>query len=158
MEERASIACDLESACTGWSSLSIVEHKGVPSGTHAAIMEPSNEWGPTVVFPAGTVPAGHRAHLVIDFDRYEPKARSSFGTLAVLSVETRGESATYYETVRMDPLPGAIDGEWKHIHYEIPIPELVKATDEVRFYLWNREKGSFLVDDLKATLYSVNAY
>jgi hypothetical protein len=96
--------------------------------------------------------------LVVDFDRYEPVARSSFGTLAVISAETPGKDPTYYESVRMDPLPGMKDGEWKHVHYEIPITEPVKATDEVRFYLWNREHGHFLVDNVKATLYSVNSY
>lgn len=158
MSEVGSAQCDMESACTAWNNVRIVDHPHAPSGNHAAAVDSTNEWGPTVVFPAGTVPPDQRAHLVVDFDRYEAKARSSFGTLAVLSVETPGEGSTYYETVRMDRLPGSVDGEWRHVHYEIPIPDPVGAKQEVRFYLWNREHGHFLVDDMKAVLHTVNPY
>jgi hypothetical protein len=40
------------------------------------------------------------------------QARSSFDALAVVSVESPDGSKRYYETTRMNPLPGERDGEW----------------------------------------------
>lgn len=151
--------CDLEAPCSLWQGGRVEERKGLAhSGTHVIVLDSVTEFSATVRIDAGVLPVGHMAHLVVDLERYETNARSSFGALAVLSVEKAGGAKRYYETTRMNPVPGDTNRAWRHIHFEIPIPLFLEPDDRVLFYIWNQQRGEFLLDDMRARVFSVNPY
>ena len=150
--------CGFESPCAMWEGGYILERPGLArSGTRVCQLDSVNVFSATLKLPSATFAKGAMAHLELEFDRYEPVARSSFDALAVLSVERTDGTMDYYEPVRMNPLPGDIDGAWEHIRYKIPIPIFMNG-QEVRFYIWNRGTGTFYLDDLQMRAYGVDPY
>jgi hypothetical protein len=160
MDTIAQEDCDLEGQCSLWQvSSRTASAELARSGTHLFLFSPNVEFGPALVWPAGSLPVGRILHLTLDLQRYEEKAGDSFGALMVLSVEDPATGAkSYYDARRLDEIPGSKDRHWAHAHYEIPVPHGVKAGEELRCYIWNQGKCSFAVDDLHARLMAVRPY
>jgi hypothetical protein len=46
----------------------------------------------------------------------------------------------------------------RHIHYEIPLPLFLLPDDRVLFYIWNKERGTFLLDNVRMRVLTVNPF
>lgn len=150
--------CDFEQPCSLWHGGQIVEEPALAlSGTHVCRLDARTEFSITLRLPQGMTPTGVMMHVEIEFDRYEARPRDSFGALAVLSVEGANGTKDYYEPVRMNPLPGESTGAWEHIRYKIPIPIFMDG-QQVLFYIWNKDRGTFLLDNMHVKAYSVTPY
>ncbi len=149
---------DLETEHPYWRGGERKEHARAASGEIVAVMDQFDQYGPAFVVPAGHLPLGRELWLQASLMRYEPKAGASMGSHAVIAIHRPDGSQSFYETFRINYLPGRTDQQWEALHYSLRTPALNEG-EELRFYIWNiGYKGRYLLDDLSVRLWAVWPY
>lgn len=127
------------------------------SGRRVCVFNDTIEFGTMFRAPVGSLPSGQELYLEASVMRYEEKAGDSFHTLGVVTI-TQGDSATFYRSFRINPVPGERDAHWRRLFFRLPLPAL-EPDEEVAFYLWNQDlRSRLLMDDLFVRVQAVNPY
>lgn len=149
--------CSVEKAGSHWNpgrTIEAADRQG--SLTSACLLDSTVEYGPSFIVALDSA-ITRPLFVEITLWRYEERPRDSFDALSVFTLEVPGEPAYYYNPDRMNPVPGATRKHWRQLRYtaELPAP---RPGSELRFYIWNKSRGRFLVDDLHARLWTVAPY
>ncbi|MFM7729272.1 MAG: hypothetical protein ACKO7B_21415, partial [Flavobacteriales bacterium] len=70
-------------------------------------------------------------------------------TRMVLEVESGGKQCEWYG-IKMNEY-NLHPGKWQEVHLARPLP-VVHDSLNIKCYIWNKDKGSFQVDNLRAKL------
>jgi hypothetical protein len=152
-------SCDMERSCALWTGGKVEERPGEAfSGTHVCVLDGSTEFSITFRMPATQLSTTTGTFFEIELHRYSPWPRASFDALAIFSAESPTQGMGYYEPRRMNPLPDDRPGQWERIRYRIPLTDALLPDQEVRFYIWNKERGTFLLDDVSVRAWVVNPF
>ena len=107
----------------------------------------NEEFGPTIITRSidlfNKSPFPKEMKVIIDI--LPESASVPAETALVCSFEKRGEPYAYFSTEQ--PLTDSLSGEIKmQLYFEIP--EIRSKKDEVRFYIWNKGREEFFIDNL----------
>lgn len=150
--------CDLETACTFWKGGRIEARPEVArSGTHVCVLDGTSEFSVTLMLDSQDVGACTSIYLEIEMHRYSPHPHASFEALGVATRESPGQPPAYYEPWRMNPLPDDRAGTWERIRYRFPM-EPPRGDQQIRFYIWNKSRSSFLIDDVSAKVWAAEPW
>ncbi|MEZ4808559.1 MAG: hypothetical protein R2815_13940 [Flavobacteriales bacterium] len=139
---------DLERPTHYWAHGDIRRHPHAFSRERVCVYNAHNEFGVTFTAPPGSIPLGRELFLQVGMQRYEAKAGDAAGALAITTVVRPDGSSSFYNSFRIDPVPGTTDRTWRALEFAIPVPAL-KQGEELIFYLWNQHRTSrFLIDDV----------
>lgn len=83
----------------------------------------------------------------VNFSAFGSAVKPNTPVLIVLSVS----SDKVYKTASADSLFTTLN-EWKPINAQFELPDNLAGDDILKVYVWNRQKGEFLVDDIKVEL------
>lgn len=149
--------CTVEDVGTHWSPGRLIEAPGRNgTSTRVCLLDSATEYGPSFIVPLDSTITRPR-FVEITLWRYEERPRDSFDALSVFTLEVPGEPAYYYNPDRMNPVPGGTARHWRQLRYTVELPA-PKPGSELRFYIWNKGRNRFLVDDLHARLWTVAPY
>lgn len=149
--------CTVEEIGTHWNpgrTIEATDRQG--SRTSACVLDSTVEYGPSFIVRLDSSIV-RPMFVEITLWRYEERPRDSFHALSVFTLEVPGEPAYYYNPDHMNPVPGATAKHWRQLRYTVELPA-PKPGSELRFYLWNKGRSRFLVDDLHARLWTVAPY
>lgn len=150
-------ACTVEQVEAHWSTGRTLEAQGhMGHNTRVCLLDSTVEYGPSFIVPLDSS-ITWPLFVEVTLWRYEERPRDSFDALSVFTLEVPGEPAHYYNPDRMNPVPGATADHWRQLRYTVEMPA-PKPGSELRFYLWNKGRSRFLVDDLHARLWTVAPY
>ncbi|QQR88091.1 MAG: hypothetical protein IPJ76_07730 [Flavobacteriales bacterium] len=153
LEER----CTVEEVGAHWNPGRIAEMVGPEkSRTNVCVLDSSAEYGPSFILPLDST-IRRPMFIEVTLWRYEERPRDSFDALAVFTLEQPGLPAYYYNPGRLNPVPGGTAEHWRKLRYTVELPA-PKPGSELRFYIWNKGRARFLVDDLHARLWTVAPY
>lgn len=146
--------CSVEEVGAHWNpgrAVEATDRNG--SSTRVCQLDSTVEYGPSFIVPLSDT-ITRPLFVEITLWRYEEHPRDSFDALSVFTLEVPGEPAYYYNPDRMNPVPGATGKHWRQLRYTVELPA-PKPGSELRFYIWNKGRGRFLLDDLHARLWTV---
>ncbi|MBX2972655.1 MAG: hypothetical protein KF797_06100 [Flavobacteriales bacterium] len=149
--------CGMDQPCRFWSGGYRIPWEGAYSPATVCLYDADHEFG--IVFGASTeaLPMGRTLYLEVGLQRMEAAPGGSLRGLGVVEVHDARDSIVFYETFRMNPVPGKAD-VWEQLEYRIPVPPLDRG-DCLNFYLWNQDgRSEFMVDDLFMRVHAVRPY
>ena len=151
-------ATDLERPDPWWHGGKIVEHPQAFSGSHVCSYDRKNEFGPTFMAMAGQLPIARDLWLELRFMRYEAAAGSSSTAIGVIEITRADGSRAYYDSFRINHVPGQRNDHWEALEHRVPVPAL-KTGEKLGFYVWNQHrKAEFLLDDLYVRVWAVRPH
>lgn len=91
--------------------------------------------------------------LFIDVELDKIQLKEFASQEALIVIETSGENNfTDYYTIKLDENPSNIINKQGHLSYAVEIPAFRGVTGKVKIYVWNKNKGSFYIDNFSVTL------
>lgn len=151
--------CTMETPDPYWQGGKVEERARVAiSGRHVCVLDSTAEHGPVFAVQGSQLVPDRGAHVVVDMKRYEAKAGDSSRALYAISLGAPEEPSRYFSSGLLNPVPGRTDSTWRSIHLELQVPFDVRKNEELRFFVWNIDHQSFLLDDIAVKVYRVNSY
>lgn len=125
------------------------------SGSTAAKLTSSVHYGPSFEYQIPDSETG-RENIYIKFktDYFEPLENAAIGALFVVDIKDISNKTIFYKAFRMKRLPDQKVNEWRTGSIGFKIPDFAEGVSSIKFYIWNKEKSTFLLDDLELTFYS----
>jgi len=91
----------------------------------------------------------------VQFAYSEIDTNSCMRAFFVASANDRNNVTVFYKSNRMKDMPNNRIGVWDTAFMEINVKYGKGIPNELRLYFWNKEKESFLIDDVKIDFYEV---
>lgn len=92
--------------------------------------------------------------IEIALNKYQLEKQASKEALII--IETKGENNfNNYYSVKLDEIPSEDVNLIEHLNYNIEIPQFRGSNGELVVFVWNKEKGAFLIDDFSITINSL---
>jgi hypothetical protein len=149
--------CGMDGQCRFWSQGYRVPWDGAYSPSTVCVYDRYYEFGLVFTATTDTLPTGRALFLEVGLQRFDARPEASLHALCVTEVSNAKDSVRFYESFRMNPLPGKV-GVWEQLEYRIPVPPLAEG-DRLRFYFWNQDlRSEFLIDDVFMRVHAVKPY
>ncbi len=88
------------------------------------------------------------------FRELEPDGASE--ALLVYAATDTAKTMLFYKTFRLKQLPDQRIHEWRSADFGFKVPAWTQNLDQVKIYVWNRQKGLFQMDDFEIEIYRLN--
>ncbi|MCE3281221.1 MAG: hypothetical protein K0S44_3412 [Bacteroidetes bacterium] len=88
----------------------------------------------------------------ISVEKNELMASGKNGPMIGISIFNPKKDAYHYQTFNMNEIPNKITNRWKTYSYSIELPKIKSKGDIIRFYIWNKDKQNFLIDNFRIRL------
>jgi hypothetical protein len=151
-------ATDLERRSEHWHHGWIKRHPAAYSGSMVCQYDSSQEFGVTFIARAGELPVDRELWLEVRLMRYEEEPGASLTAMAITAIHRPDGSFAFYDSFRLNHVPGRHARHWEALEHRIPVPAL-NAGEELRFYIWNQGlKAAFLLDDPVVRVWAVRPY
>lgn len=149
--------CGMDQPCRFWTSGKRVQVSWAHSPATVCQYDKATEFGLYFNATTDTLPIGRALYLEVGLQRFEARSEASLTAIGITELRNAKGVVYFYQPFPMNPVPGKA-GVWQQLEYRIPLPPL-QAGDEVRFYLWNKDKqAEFFVDDVFMRVNAVKPY
>lgn len=148
---------DMESLSALWTSNGIQMSDDAYSGQYLAELSQSNIYSPTLVLQNSRIRETYKELYVkanLMFRELEPDGASE--ALLVYATTDTAKTMLFYKTFRLKQLPDQRIHEWRSADFGFKVPAWTQNLDQVKIYVWNRQKGLFQMDDFEIEIYRLN--
>ncbi len=97
-----------------------------------------------------------KIYIKASLKRKESKVNSSSGALMVFSIESTDNGIVNKQICKMNDTPSEKCCDWETWNYNVTMDGVIKATDRLVVYVWNKDRQNFLVNDFKVEVYNYN--
>jgi hypothetical protein len=92
----------------------------------------------------------------ISVEKNELTASGKNGPIIGISIFNPKKEAYHYQSFSMNEIPNKVTNRWKTYNYSIELPKIKSRGDIIRFYIWNKGKQNFLIDNFRIRLSGIN--
>lgn len=144
---------DLESTHPGWSNPDKTEIASF-SGTYAIQMDQLQIYSPSYSYKIPKTLIGQK-NLFIFFETmlFQNEAKAADNALFVVDISSNNGETVFYKKFKVNKLPNDIINKWDKESISFKLPEITNEMTKMKFYIWNLEGKTFLVDDLSIRFY-----
>ncbi len=136
---------DLEA--TGWMNLFTLSKDVAHSGRYSSRVDSINQFSfgfrEFASIIADTIPKK------VDIDFWMLCLQTGIKSTLVLSIDSVDKNIFWHGIELADSVKAP--NKWQEIKATVDLPENIMATDKISIYVWNKEKRTFYIDDLKVT-------
>ncbi len=95
-------------------------------------------------------------YIQVEMDVLDKEITNINEALFVVDItDSNGQNYHYY-TFPIRSIPAQEIEQWKTEYYNIEIPELRNSGDRIKVYVWNKEKESFWIDNVKLKVLAID--
>lgn len=147
---------DMETPLDCWTNNGLREEAAAKSGRMVAVLDSINIYSPTLDLSGAALPfVGQPCYIRVDLYINESVMSAADQALLVYAVSDLNDRVLFYKTFKVKQIPGGKIGLWQKVEFGFKVPEVRLHSDRIKIYLWNRDKGSFLMDDFHVSFYSL---
>ena len=121
----------------------------------AAKLTANNPYGPTFEY---VIPESEKEkqNIYIEFKTafLESVPNAAREALFVVDVKDTSGKTIFYKTFKVKRLPDQIINQWRKGNIGFKIPDFTDELSSIKFYIWNKDKQEFLLDDLEIRFYT----
>lgn len=92
----------------------------------------------------------------ISLDRFELETNSSNHALLIIQFTDSTKNNYHYYKIKINETPDTSAKTWKNYTYNVELPKIKNLTDQLKIYIWNKEKQSFYIDNFSVKLFNIN--
>ncbi|MDF1672592.1 MAG: hypothetical protein P1U41_03755 [Vicingaceae bacterium] len=92
----------------------------------------------------------------ISLDRYELEYNSCKNALVIIQFSDSEKNKYHYYKIRINEVPDSATKSWENYTYNVELPKIQNLSDEIKIYIWNKEKKPFYIDNFSIKLYNIN--
>lgn len=145
---------DMETSLACWTNNGLREEAGAHSGRMVAALDSVNVYSPTLDLTGADMPfIGQPCYIKAECFFKESVMDAADQALLVYAVSGLDDHLLFYKTFKVKQLPGGKLHVWKKAEFGFKVPKVNSLADRIKIYLWNREKGNFLIDDFHVSFY-----
>ncbi len=143
---------DLEGPLRGWTA----NPEPVSSGNStAAKLTAAVQFSPSFEYNIPVPEKGKQnIYIVFETKYLEPEPNAASQALFVVDVKDTSGKTVFYKTFKMKRLPDQLSVQWREAHIGFKIPDFTDELSSIKLYIWNKEKQTFLLDDLAIRFYT----
>ena len=147
---------DFEKALPGWTGNGGTDSKNAFSGSRTDLFNADREWGTTLsVMGKDLVLSSGKLFAVVTYRRYQHEPGACNKVYLACAVDDSSGKNISWKGFRSNEYPVNETNNWLTTEARFRIPENLKATDQLKIYLWNQEKKSFEVDDFRVEFFEI---
>ncbi len=141
---------NLEGNLNGWKTNLLVETENEST---AAKLTETMHYGPSFEYQ---IPDSFKENVYIYFESkfFEPQINAAINALFVVDMKDTSDRTVFYKTFKLKRLPDEITNQWKNGSIGFKIPDFTANLGCIKFYIWNKDKQAFLLDDLRLQFYT----
>ncbi len=91
----------------------------------------------------------------ISLDRYELEYNSCENALVIIQFSDNERHNYHYYKIRINETPDTPTKSWKNYTYNVELPKIQNLSDELKIYIWNKEKKPFYIDNFSIKLFNI---
>ena len=147
----------LEGQLSEWSQNGLIRTQEAYSGDFAALMNSKNEFSPTLVLDQNRLITTESPVYVKASLKYNPLEPFT-GNMAMLvyAATDKTNNVIFYKSFKLAPMPGMKLNTWHEADFGFKVPAWNTDLAQVKVYVWNPAKDSFLVDDIVVEFFLTN--
>ncbi len=145
---------DFEHKQPGWSWEKSLDSSHYKSPVHALLFSKDKEFGGEYKQTLRKVSSGKRYYLKLTSFCFETIKNAALGALFVVDIRNESGVLKYYKGSELKRLPDKQVNRWWRAHAGYIMPPL-KPGDQLKVYIWNKNKNRFYVDDFSVSLYEI---
>jgi hypothetical protein len=153
-----SVGNDLEKEYKNWNIIRNNISDTAFEGKYSFRMDSNNIYSPAFIL---TVPDSmkefHSENIYIQFKTlyFESSVNATEGSLFVFSVDSNNQPF-YYKSYDIKKLADSVHGLWRKSNAGFRVPENLPDSSLMRFYIWNRERKEYLLDNIEIEFYTID--
>ncbi|HNS18015.1 MAG TPA: hypothetical protein PKI34_09370 [Bacteroidales bacterium] len=151
-----SVFQDFEREYPGWIKLQEADTGKAFSGNHHLRMDSIHPY--SFGYPLATrEDLTGRGDLYVSFSvRYfEEDTNAAKGAVFITDILDDRYRSLYYRNFKLKKVPDALTGQWRLAETGFRLPHLYDDADQIRFYIWNKDQGSFYLDDMEIKIFRI---
>lgn len=141
---------DMESRTEPWSFTGITVSFDAYSGKKVAQMNENLEYSPTLILEGEHLQLTHEPVYVkvnLSYREFEPN--QALDALLVYAATNSRNELIFYKTFKVKDMPDFRIGVWKKPNFGFYVPAWTHALNQVKIYVWNKERKTFQIDDFE---------
>lgn len=148
----------IDSFDVGWTESNNLNNEIVFSDSLSVIQSPNSVYSPSFLFQISDTLIGYD-NIFVRFKThyYELEQNASLKALFVVDIIDTTGSSVFYKVFRVKRIPDDIIQKWQEGTIGFKLPVISDNMAFVKFYIWNVEKQSYLLDDLSVQLYTFSS-
>ena len=83
----------------------------------------------------------------------ELSPNAALHALIVMDITDESQEHVFYKAFRFKRLPDEVQNIWRDATMGFKLPPIIPAFSQVKFYIWNRDKQHYLLDDLEIQIF-----
>lgn len=147
---------DFERNYPDWIKLHETDTLKAHSGKHSLILDDSRAYSfgyPLVI--SDTLFGRDDMYAVFSVRYYEPEENAARGAVFIADILDDRYRSLYYRNFKLKTIPDHVTGQWRVAETGFRLPLLYDDAHQIRFYIWNKDQGSFYLDDMEIKIFTV---
>ncbi|MBC8320744.1 MAG: hypothetical protein H8E34_08480 [Bacteroidetes bacterium] len=142
----------------GWTTSNLVNKESAFSDSLSVIQNAIQIYSPTFSFNISDSLIGYN-NIFVRFNThyYEMEQNAALSAVFVVDISDTTGNTVFYKAFRIKHLPDDSVSEWKMGSIGFKLPEIKGNMAYIKFYIWNIEKQTYLLDDLSMKFYTYNS-
>jgi hypothetical protein len=147
---------DFEQDGQGWIKLQEADTGNAFSGNHLLKLDSNNvySYGYSLLVDK-KLQGRNDLYVAFSVHYYEPAKNSAATALFVADVLDSQYRSLYYRNIKLECVPDRITGRWRKAEAGFRLPVLHDDAIQIRFYIWNKDRQTFFLDDMEIRLYEI---
>lgn len=139
----------------GWTISNNINNEIAFSGSSSVVQAPGQVYSPTFKFQISDTMIGYN-NVFVRFETmyYEMEQNAALKAAFVVDITDTAGSCVFYKAFRIKPIPDDIVNNWQGGGIGFKLPEITGDMAYIKFYVWNVEKQTYLLDDIGLRLYT----
>lgn len=148
----------IDSFDKGWTISNSIYREIAFSDTLSVIQNPNNIYSPSFKFQISDTLIGYN-NIFVRFETkyYEMEQNAALKAVFVVDIKDTTGSSVFYKAFRVKPLPVDDANTWQVGNIGFKLPEITGDMAYIKFYVWNVEKQTYLLDELSLKLYTYSS-
>ena len=143
----------IDSFDEGWTNSNSINNEIVFSDSLSVIQSPNSIYSPSFKFQISDTLIGYN-NIFVRFSAYyyELEQSASLKALFVVDILDTIGSSVFYKAFRVKHIPDDNIQTWQEGSIGFKLPMITDNMAFIKFYIWNVEKQTYLLDDLSVQL------
>ncbi len=148
----------IDSFDKGWTVSNSVSNEIASSDSLSVVQTPNIIYSPSFKFQISDTLVGHK-NIYVRFETryYEPVQNAAIKAVFVVDIRDTVENSVFYKAFRIKSLPDDISNVWQDGSIGFKLPEITSNMKYIKFYIWNVNKQTYLLDDMSLMLFTYSA-
>lgn len=148
----------IDSFDEGWTTSYNINNKIAFSDSLSVIQTPVNIYSPSFKIYIKDKLTGYN-NIFVRFETryYEMEENAAKKAVFVVDVTDTTGKSVFYKTFRIKSIPDDIINTWQKGSIGFKIPDIKNDMEFIKFYVWNVDKQTYLLDDLSLKLYTYSS-